>query len=64
MTVRWCPPFGIDAHNKETAAVAARNDLAKKNMELEQSRRKSSKKNKELEQSPGPARGSAGTDLS
>jgi hypothetical protein len=32
--------FGIDAHNKETAAVAARNDLAKKNTALEQSQDK------------------------
>jgi tRNA A-37 threonylcarbamoyl transferase component Bud32 len=32
--------FGIDAHNKEVAAVAARNDLAKKNTELEESQDK------------------------
>jgi tRNA A-37 threonylcarbamoyl transferase component Bud32 len=32
--------FGIDAHNKETAAVSARNELAKKNTELEESQDK------------------------
>jgi tRNA A-37 threonylcarbamoyl transferase component Bud32 len=42
--------FGIDAHNKEVVAVAARNDLAKKNTELEQSQAEVIKKNTALEQ--------------
>ena len=43
--------FGIDAGAKAAAAVAARNDLAKKNAELEQSQAAVAKKNTELEQS-------------
>jgi hypothetical protein len=43
--------FGIDAGNKEAAAVAARNELATKNIELEQSQEIIVKKNTELEQS-------------
>ena len=43
--------FGIDAGAKEATAVAARNDLAKKNAELEQSQAAVAKKNTELEQS-------------
>jgi tRNA A-37 threonylcarbamoyl transferase component Bud32 len=61
--------FGIDAHNKETAAVSARNDLAKEKTALELSQAEVEKKNTALEgalartwlsplaETPGPLNG-------
>ena len=42
--------FGIEAHNEATAAVQARNDLVRKNTELEQQQAEVVRKNTELEQ--------------